>query len=586
MFDYIQKFNSLPREIREKVSTSTTVEKIEEMELKFDVNLAPLIMKVMVGDVKVDELKDHLIQEMSYGEERAKELKEELISNIFVKAADHLGLKKGGEEQGESKEQESEEQTQGVEEGDLTFNPEEREVQGLADKIEDYEELDPLRYQIEKKADKIVKEVDINFSSEFLFSRLKIIIITYLKSIRNQTNTRQALAKEVSSGGLGLEDAEIDNILNAAKREKMDLEEKPYFHPSDVQYTSDYGGDLTTYKASPSREQGKGRKQQSQEKDISRSQPDKKIKGQQSSLSEEREQEQEEQEKQPQKGRSSLDRDKKRVLMQEDKEGSPGIDLERIGGERDIDYDLKSVLEQKYKQGRTEDQKKKEEVSTEPTKGESLKEQKQEPEKGERDKEQEKKKGLFGRMFSGADKAPQEQEKDKSKEQKAEEKKIEVKKEAEEVKKQERIKEKKKREEKQKEQTFIKQRSEQEQDKGKKRVEDIKPAPKSMSPTDELRYMDVVTFRRLGEDSNDRIEKIKKKIDLLGKESLGKMFEGIKAWRQSPVNKMYINMGQQSMNQGKDIKTIIKERKSNDQDYLTETEFNAVLELNKKLRFY
>jgi hypothetical protein len=107
-----------------------------------------------------------------------------------------------------------------------------------------------------------------------------------------------------------------------------------------------------------------------------------------------------------------------------------------------------------------------------------------------------------------------------------------------------------------------------------------------MSPLDELRYMDIVTFRRLADDSNDRIEKIKKKIDLLGKESLGKMFDGIKAWRQSPVNRMYINIGQQSMSQGKDIKTITRERKEGNQDYLTEAEFNAILELNKKLNFY
>jgi hypothetical protein len=489
-----------------------------------------------------------------------------------------LGIKtkkeeqEGGAESGENKEKE-----------DITFAPEERDAKGFADKIKDYETLDPLRYQIEQKADRIVKEADINFSSEFLFLRLRSILITYLRSVRNQANTRRALTKEVASGGLSLDDSEADKILDIAKREKIDLEEEPYFHPEDIRYTEEYGGELAGYEAkvpaSADKKDNSAAANKSGQGDESGKTAFQVQSEEQDSL----------QKKDIEKDKAEFaGKNKEEAIMQEDKQGSPGIDLGSIGEERDINYDLKAALGDKRKQ--------KEEPPRTPDITTAKKEEKKE----------EKKQGFFARLFSKKtsrehvkekDLTPDKKEKEeegkisktdsakmKKKEEKKEEKSPRVK--DEEVKEERKEKEKEvKKEEKTKEKPLGKKKRGAKTE-GKKRVEDIRPAPRVMSPLDELRYMDIVTFRRLADDSNDRIEKIKKKIDLLGKESLGKMFDGIKAWRQSPVNRMYINIGQQSMSQGKDIKTITRERKESNQDYLTEAEFNAILELNKKLNFY
>jgi len=119
---------------------------------------------------------------------------------------------------------------------------------------------------------------------------------------------------------------------------------------------------------------------------------------------------------------------------------------------------------------------------------------------------------------------------------------------------------------------------------GKKSMDDIK-TPKVMSPMDELAYMDLVAFRRLDSVLEKRIKKIKRKIDLFSKEGIDKMINGIRAWRQSPVNKTYLKIGEESMNEGMSIEDVIKVRKEKGLNYLDKDEFDIVMDLNKQLRF-
>lgn len=119
---------------------------------------------------------------------------------------------------------------------------------------------------------------------------------------------------------------------------------------------------------------------------------------------------------------------------------------------------------------------------------------------------------------------------------------------------------------------------------GKKKIEDIKK-PQTMSPIDELSYMDLVTFRRLDADPDRRCKKIEEKILLLGKEGIDKQLAGIKAWRLNPVNKTYLNIGQESISQGKNIDDIIVDHKAKGLNYLTRAEFEAIMDLNNRLRF-
>jgi hypothetical protein len=119
----------------------------------------------------------------------------------------------------------------------------------------------------------------------------------------------------------------------------------------------------------------------------------------------------------------------------------------------------------------------------------------------------------------------------------------------------------------------------------KKRMEDIKPAPRIMSPIDELAYMDLVNFRRLDPAPAKRVAKIEEKIALLEKEGIDKKIEGIRVWRLNPVSKTYLAMGQESISSGKTIEEVIKERKDQGLNYLSQEEFEAVMDLYNNLRF-
>jgi hypothetical protein len=626
MFDYIQKFNDLPKSVREKVSTSEVVREVEEMEKEYGVNLAPVIMKVMVGEVAVEELESHLAKSFGIDEEKAGKLKEQLIARVFSIATEYLGLNNSDKKTEEQKEKD----TFLPSEEDVTFAPEEREINSLAKKAFYRQDFDPLFVQIERRAKKIEDEAGIIFSSTFLAERFKNIIITYLKSVRNQANTVQTLSKPVTDGGVGLNKEEADQVLRIAKREKIDLEEKPRFYPSKLRYSFDDKGELAEYpeknlvKAEESGEEEKDKKEDV-EKGEGKEREEKNNRSQEESAGRDKES-QSEQEDQFEKYRQD------RSYAKE----APGLDFSQLERGRDIEYDLKSVLEHKYgSSGQAEQktelkQENKEEQEQEELKkkeGSALKQDHSSPDPDKSKKDKEKRKGffsrirefLFGKKSKGEQKDKQEkqvkeldkqkeqkerkeeignskleirQEKQENREKKEERREKKRKKEAEEKKKEEkkkRKKEEKKKQDRRKEKEQKKQKQEKEvkpKEEGKKKVEDIKSAPKVMSPVDELRYMDLVKFRRLGDNAEDRALKIKKKIDLLGKESLVKKLEGIKSWRESAVNKTYLAMGQESIARGVDIKGIVQDRKKNDKDHLTEEEFNSILDLNRELRFY
>jgi hypothetical protein len=54
---------------------------------------------------------------------------------------------------------------------------------------------------------------------------LKKILATYLKGVRSRIDTRQALAKDVDTGGLGLSDLEIDRVLKICDSQHVKYED-------------------------------------------------------------------------------------------------------------------------------------------------------------------------------------------------------------------------------------------------------------------------------------------------------------------------------------------------------------------------
>lgn len=120
-------------------------------------------------------------------------------------------------------------------------------------------------------------------------------------------------------------------------------------------------------------------------------------------------------------------------------------------------------------------------------------------------------------------------------------------------------------------------------------IADIRPPAteaRLVGPTEELTYLTPEDFRRWGGgDATASVRKVYEKIVLLGEESFSRRVEGVRAWRESPVYQLYLTMSQESLEQGKDFREILKAREAARQPTLTEAEFHAIVDLNRQLRF-
>lgn len=120
---------------------------------------------------------------------------------------------------------------------------------------------------------------------------------------------------------------------------------------------------------------------------------------------------------------------------------------------------------------------------------------------------------------------------------------------------------------------------------GRPKLQDVKAVPRTMGPLEELQYMDAISFRRLSPLPEEAIAKIKNKVSLLEKEQYSKRLEGIKAWRKSPLNQLYLGMAQAALEQRISMAELIAKRQADHEDYLNQGEFEAIMKLNQELRF-
>ncbi|MFH1047863.1 MAG: hypothetical protein V1738_06180 [Patescibacteria group bacterium] len=117
-------------------------------------------------------------------------------------------------------------------------------------------------------------------------------------------------------------------------------------------------------------------------------------------------------------------------------------------------------------------------------------------------------------------------------------------------------------------------------------VSDVKsPAAKLLGPVEELRSLTLKDFRRLSKDPKEATLKIRDKIDLLGDEqSFEVKTAGIVAWRDSAINKLYLEILRRSL-EGKPLNEVMTTMESAGEDTLTKVEFDAIMKLNRDIRF-
>ncbi|MDD5290537.1 MAG: hypothetical protein PHZ04_00260 [Patescibacteria group bacterium] len=496
MFDYLQKFNKLPKNLRDKVSTPPVMAAINELEKKYGVNLASTVMKVMVKEIRLSDLTDYFIEKENVEAGTAGELAKLMAERIFVGVKDYLGAEAGGQgervfppfntvrdgqvqdkKESPAKAEAEKEAAPIVKGASFFFSPEdEEEIRELTKKIDGGARVALTDEQIEDKLNKIIASAQINFGSQELSDRFRSILKTYLRGIRDRIETKQTLKKSFAGGGLGFDSDSVDEVLKI---------------------TDGIAGGAKV----PVRPPGK-------------------IRLPEDGLA----------------GRGA---------------GDKTAALKNIGV-RDVDYSFSSLaaMEEKGERARV-----KLDVSHEiapPPPAIAGKKTVEEPVKitGPSRTETKIPVNPAGIIQKPDATAPLVQE---------------IKRPAAKA--------------PLRTPTPI-------TSAGKKKMEDVKYVPpRVMNPIDELRYMDLVNFRRLSPEAGKQVAKIKEKINLLEEENYSRRIEGIKGWRQSPVNKLYLSIGQQSISESKPVDVIIEERRNAGQDYLSMEEFKAIMDLNKELRF-
>ncbi|MBT4349460.1 hypothetical protein HOD19_01620 [bacterium] len=114
-----------------------------------------------------------------------------------------------------------------------------------------------------------------------------------------------------------------------------------------------------------------------------------------------------------------------------------------------------------------------------------------------------------------------------------------------------------------------------------------KPVPKATltGAVEELQNLTLENFRRLGNSPSEQAEKLLVKVNLLEKDSVTKKAQGIEAWRNSEVYRTYLDLGEESLSQNKDVAAIIEQYNAAAKQTLSLEEFSAISDLNKQLRF-
>jgi len=116
-------------------------------------------------------------------------------------------------------------------------------------------------------------------------------------------------------------------------------------------------------------------------------------------------------------------------------------------------------------------------------------------------------------------------------------------------------------------------------------VDGIRISKKLTGPIEELGEMTLIEFRRLAANPQAATDEVREKIALLQEESYSRKMEGVSAWFKNEINKFYRLLGSTAMDQNRNIEEVIKERLLAGKPTLTSEEFEAIMKLNKDLRY-
>ncbi len=468
MFDYLQQFNSLPKDLRDKVSSQAAMSSLGEIESRYRVDLAMVVMKVMIKTLAIKDLPAIFISEFNLDQEQAQRITQELKEKIFSSVSDYVGLSA---------------------------------------------ELRTL--DLAKDISVIIKEAGMAMPSDFLIERMKKILATYLRGVRSKIDTKASLAKDIASGGLSLTQPEVDRVLKVCDSQK-------------IKYTGEInsGAPVSAPIVSPRLENIVTSSEGLSAKNV--------IMG-------------------GGMGKPVVEYDLKRALASGETKRIAAPDTEEALALAKIPAPIinpapiakpeiknSAIVHKPENNGLL----KKLFADTKPVAGKQVK--------------------IIPAPNGTVKIAP-----------------IQADAPLPPVVTPEITKNK----EVTKEQTRIFSNNTRVSDNGRPVMHDVRPVPKVMGPLEELQFLDLVNFRRLGKSPEEITTKVFNKIKLLERDGYEKMIAGIGAWRKSPVSRLYLKMVQEAVSMNLPLKEAIIERDKKGREGLSLDEIEAIMNLNSKLIF-
>ncbi len=102
---------------------------------------------------------------------------------------------------------------------------------------------------------------------------------------------------------------------------------------------------------------------------------------------------------------------------------------------------------------------------------------------------------------------------------------------------------------------------------------------KNIEQIQEMGIQDFVSDPQKAE--RDLVEKV---VKLVGKEET-KRIAVVRNWRESALYKLYVEIGEQSITQGKTVADLTRERQAQGKPFLTQEEFNALADLSREFQY-
>ncbi len=494
MFDYLQQFKHLPKELQDYVSSEEAMKSLDEIEAKHGVKLAAAVMRLMVKDLSINKLPLFLSSEFSLNEEEAKQITKELKNGVLRKAASHLGFAP-------------------IISTDST----------------------------EEKIDQLLKNNTVSFSSQELINRFRLIAKTYLHGVRSKIDTRLVMQKSINAGGLGLPTEKADYLLNLLDGQAPTIDSS--------KKSSALDNLIKTHTIQPEYSLANSIEERKKKMLATKNLPVEEVL---TSL--------------------PLEKAPVKILPKPDVVPSnlPVAEVEKkeeTKKEKIAEPDEVAAFLKKISQNQEPEAEKPKPVSAPSAPAPIAK-----PVPMPAPAPALVKKVSEGEFEIKIQPSPKENKPETKTEQGVSFQPIPTAK------------------------LVVPQHpinnygpkvapvtasSEQ----GRVRMDDVRTAPRVMGPIEELRFLDLANFRRLGASPAEATAKIFSKIKLLEKSGYDRMTAGIAAWRQSEVNRLYLIMCRESAFKAKPILEIMEQLKASGKNYLTVEEIDAIMLLNAKLIF-